>query len=91
MRDKSRLAFSNLDGASKAEPGIFEMLCFFAAVRYDKNLALVEGSVEILPSKKIEKQNEVGAKFTDNKDTKLIKKREQDLIENLHYVLKTKS
>ena len=26
---------------------------FFAAVRYSKNLALVEGSVEILPSKKL--------------------------------------
>ena len=45
--------FAGGDGASKADPGIFEILYFFATVRYGKNLALVEGFVEILPRKKL--------------------------------------
>ena len=34
----------------------------------------MEGSVEIFPNKILKNQNELGAKFTDNKGTKLMKK-----------------
>ena len=75
------------DGASNADPGIFEILCFFLQQWGTVRTLHLWKDLWRLSKQKIEKQNELGAKFTDNKDTKPIKKWEQDLIENLHYVL----
>ena len=73
--------------ASKADPGILKYCFFFCCSEVRKELSLCGRICGDSPKQKIEKQNELDAKFTD----KRYKTDQKNESKNLHYVLKTKS